>query len=989
MQISVVIPTHFRPAGLADLLSSLTDQKDVQFEVHVIANLEDDPGRQAFDKFAGRFSHLHWHVVGQKGVNRARNRGLEVARAPVALFLDDDCRVPHAYFLRDTLELHAREPDSIAVGGGYFTPLAASTLSRAYNLISTRWLLRESETGQTVNLLGGNVSYKLEPLRKADLRFNGDIVFGGAETDFHLRLVLAGKKLHFAPDLNVEHRVEIGARAFLRKAFLQGYGARKRWQQGLYVRSRYLPEAQTPRGGPRELRWQRRFDRAFEWGQVYARLTQEPTTRLGLIGRITAHLAQNARKRFKDVLQSGLKRSGFSSADRVTTSLAMSRPYVLPVSRTCRFTCGQCDQLGLKKVSGEFTTELRRAKAFGFQEVLLPCNALFEEKRDHWIREIEDQGLRPVLLVNGDRKTPVATGALDQVPMSTGFHLLLGPASDYQDALVTYLAERDRDFSVTHFYQDKKSSLEILKRAPVGLANKIHFLFPAIGNLWHARPSCPDMHRHLKRAEKATRGRYRLHVRGPAGAWPVDRGLNRERETWPLLEAKIARGQASAKIAFSIVIPTFNSGEHLLKVLRSLGRQRMDGNRFEIIVVDDGSGDGTEALLRARLPELLSERIHFQYFGDEPDFRAGLIRNVGVSHSRGEFLCFLDSDILVPPDYLRTLESEFQKYDVLQARREMLTVEASRGNEAHKPLAPADTYADDAYWEAFKASESWAALYKHWKYTCTYGLSVRRSLFKRAGWFLPDFFTYGFEDVDLGYRLYRLGARFALSASVVHHLYPERRVMNYHFDQIRRRRALTLSSRVFYRQRLDPEIYQEFYPAYYHSLVGELKLYSSQKYWEWRHEMSEKEIALRERKERYRLYLLRLSIRARWTGYHLASTARGEAIRRYWHLHTPIVSAFIRARVALIHARWALYHRVMQARGRMHAQLVRAYWRTRMTSDRLHAQGERLYWSTYPRISLNVARSGLFLLEIFWRALKPYHFVNYQFRKRWRQIRDA
>ena len=98
-------------------------------------------------------------------------------------------------------------------------------------------------------------------------------------------------------------------------------------------------------------------------------------------------------------------------------------------------------------------------------------------------------------------------------------------------------------------------------------------------------------------------------------------------------------------------------------------------------------------------------------------------------------------------------------------------------------------------------------------------------------WFSPEFYSYGFEDVDLGYRCARLGANFFLSQNAVYHLYPSRSQLSYHFDERARTRALTLSSRVFYRHRLDPEIFNEFYPAFFQPVRGELKILASRIVW--------------------------------------------------------------------------------------------------------------------------------------------------------------
>lgn len=85
---------------------------------------------------------------------------------------------------------------------------------------------------------------------------------------------------------------------------------------------------------------------------------------------------------------------------------------------------------------------------------------------------------------------------------------------------------------------------------------------------------------------------------------------------------------------FSVVIPTLNRGARLLRAIGSvLAQSALD---YEIIVVDDGSDD-TEALLL----QSFGEQVRY-FRGPGTGVAAG--RNLGIAHSRGEFVAFLDSD---------------------------------------------------------------------------------------------------------------------------------------------------------------------------------------------------------------------------------------------------------------------------------------------------------------------------------------------------------
>ncbi|MBW4517920.1 MAG: glycosyltransferase family 2 protein [Timaviella obliquedivisa GSE-PSE-MK23-08B] len=104
---------------------------------------------------------------------------------------------------------------------------------------------------------------------------------------------------------------------------------------------------------------------------------------------------------------------------------------------------------------------------------------------------------------------------------------------------------------------------------------------------------------------------------------------------------------------FSIVIPTYNRPERLTTCLQSIAQLNYPCDRFEVIVVDDGS----EAPLSSTVSEF------------EPQIQITLIRqtnagpasarNTGANHAAGRFLVFTDDDCCVAPNYLEALEQYF------------------------------------------------------------------------------------------------------------------------------------------------------------------------------------------------------------------------------------------------------------------------------------------------------------------------------------------
>src|SRR5690606_25371560 len=146
-------------------------------------------------------------------------------------------------------------------------------------------------------------------------------------------------------------------------------------------------------------------------------------------------------------------------------------------------------------------------------------------------------------------------------------------------------------------------------------------------------------------------------------------------------------------------------------------------------------------------------------------------------HARGAILCFLDSDIIVPSDYLERVEQELEINEVIQCRRWDLSQKASEERTFYAEIKDEDLIYEDAYWDDFhRDTNQWNLLQDGWKYTCTHSLSLRTETFKEHGWILPCFIYYGFEDTELGYRLWKNGLKFHLSSMRVFHLYhkPER-----------------------------------------------------------------------------------------------------------------------------------------------------------------------------------------------------------------------
>jgi len=106
-------------------------------------------------------------------------------------------------------------------------------------------------------------------------------------------------------------------------------------------------------------------------------------------------------------------------------------------------------------------------------------------------------------------------------------------------------------------------------------------------------------------------------------------------------------GSGAGTTRVSVVIPTYNDREHLRACLESLLRQDCFSCSIDVIVVDDGSTDGTAAMVRERFPGV-------RVLGRSNE-GAELARNAGVDAATGELIAFIDSDCVATHGWIQTL----------------------------------------------------------------------------------------------------------------------------------------------------------------------------------------------------------------------------------------------------------------------------------------------------------------------------------------------
>jgi GT2 family glycosyltransferase len=194
---------------------------------------------------------------------------------------------------------------------------------------------------------------------------------------------------------------------------------------------------------------------------------------------------------------------------------------------------------------------------------------------------------------------------------------------------------------------------------------------------------------------------------------------------------------------FSVIIPTYQRRASLERVLDGLTAQAYPRPLIDVLVICDGSTDGSAEMVRSR-------RYPFRVrVSEQPNRGPAAARNLGLELARGPLVLFLDDDVVPAP--------------CLLAEHATAHAEASNLVVVGPLLAPVGRRSAWVSWESETLEQQYQAMYAgEWSPTArqfyTGNASVRLEHLRRAGGF-DTRFRRG-EDVELGFRLQKLGLRF-------------------------------------------------------------------------------------------------------------------------------------------------------------------------------------------------------------------------------------
>ena len=189
----------------------------------------------------------------------------------------------------------------------------------------------------------------------------------------------------------------------------------------------------------------------------------------------------------------------------------------------------------------------------------------------------------------------------------------------------------------------------------------------------------------------------------------------------------------------SIVIPTYNRRPILEKCLAALENQKLNKNvdNYEIVVVDDGSTDDTTSWIKKNEETLPHVVLYEQDHGGP-----ALGRNHGVIKSKYEIIIFIDSDLVVLENF------------IISHVDKLLTSWSKNKKKCF-------TYGSVINTSNFQKpeSEKYKLLDISFAYFATGNVAISKDLILSVGLFDTSFSLYGWEDLELGERLKKVGTK--------------------------------------------------------------------------------------------------------------------------------------------------------------------------------------------------------------------------------------
>lgn len=254
----------------------------------------------------------------------------------------------------------------------------------------------------------------------------------------------------------------------------------------------------------------------------------------------------------------------------------------------------------------------------------------------------------------------------------------------------------------------------------------------------------------------------------------------------------------------SVIVAVYNRLEYLKNILLALESQTK--KPYEVIIADDGSSENLNEAIKSVIP-IISYKLKHVY-QEDLGFRAARSRNNGARIAEGEYLLFLDQDVLFDENFIENLNTKIKFGEVI--KMDAISLDKSNSKVINEKINTNNLFdyefVDEIVTEEnkrrmqkkyikdkFKNVLFSLKLGKRGAKLIGLGIGIFREDFIAINGFDENYIGWGYEDDDLGNRIYCYGLK------VVPFYYKKILVHMYHQEEVSKK--ISLNEKYYYKRK--------------------------------------------------------------------------------------------------------------------------------------------------------------------------------------------